>query len=70
VGNRDADGASESSMKPAVDPRDKIKEVYAPVERGYGAWKRAKVDRGLVRVHDRSAIIPVRKILRVFKTTH
>ena len=67
MGNRDADGASESSMKPAVDPRDKTEEADAPVERGYDAWKRAKVVRGLAQAQDRSAMIPVEQALRDLK---
>jgi hypothetical protein len=54
-------------MKPAVDPRDKTEEVDAPVERGYDAWKRAKVQRGLAQAQDRSAMIPVEQVLRDLK---
>lgn len=67
MGNRDADGAPESGMKPAVDPRDKTEEVDAPVERGYDAWKRAKVERGLAQARDRSVMIPVEQVLRDLK---
>lgn len=51
-------------MKPATDPRDKIAETDAPVERGYEAWKRAKVERGLEQARDRGKMIPVEQLLR------
>jgi hypothetical protein len=54
-------------MKPAVDPRDKTEEADTPVERGYDAWKRAKVERGLAQAQDRSAMIPVEQVLRDLK---
>lgn len=54
-------------MKPAVDPIDKIDEVDGPVERGYDAWKRAKVERGLSQAQDRGAMIPVEQVLRDLK---
>lgn len=54
-------------MKPAIDPRDKIEDADAPVELGYDAWKRSKVERGLVQARDRSAMIPVEQVLRDLK---
>jgi hypothetical protein len=54
-------------MKPAADPRDKVAESEAPAERGHAAWKRAKVERGLVQAKDRDAMIPAERILRDFK---
>lgn len=55
------------SMKPAVDPRDKVEDADAPVERGYDAWKRAKVERGLTQAQDRGAMIPVEQVLHDLK---
>ncbi len=51
-------------MKPAVDPRDKTDEVEMAPERGYDAWKRVKIERGLAQAEDRDAMIPVEQILR------
>lgn len=51
-------------MKPTVDPRDKTEAVEMPAERGYDAWKRGKIERGLAQAKDRSAMIPVEQILR------
>ncbi len=34
------------------------------VERSYDAWKRAKIERGLVQARDRSAMIPIEQVLR------
>lgn len=54
-------------MKPATDPHDKIEDFDATPERGYDAWKRAKVERGLAQAQDRSAMIPVEQVLRDLK---
>lgn len=50
-------------MKPVADPRLKIDETDGPVERGYDAWKRAKIERGLAQAQDRGAMIPVETLL-------
>jgi hypothetical protein len=50
-------------MKPATDPIVKTDESDAPLERGYDAWKRAKIERGLAQAKDREAMIPVERIL-------
>lgn len=55
------------AMRPTTDPRDKIEETDAPAERGYEAWKRAKVERGLAQARDREAMIPVERILSDLK---
>jgi hypothetical protein len=34
------------------------------VERGYDAWKRAKIARGFAQARDRSTMIPVEQVLR------
>jgi hypothetical protein len=54
-------------MKPATDPRDKVADVEGTAERGYEAWKRAKVERGLAQAQDRAAMIPVEQVLRDLK---
>lgn len=55
------------SMKPVIDPRDKIEGADILIERGYDAWKRAKVERGLAQAQDRSVMIPVQQVLRDLK---
>lgn len=54
-------------MKPVADPRPKTDETDGPVERGYDAWKQAKIERGLVQAQDRDAMIPVEQILADLK---
>ena len=49
-----------------VIPADKVSETSAPIERGYEAWKRAKIERGLAQAQDRSAMIPLEQVLRDF----
>lgn len=56
-----------SGMKPAIDPRDKVEDADAPAERGYVAWKRAKVERGMAQAQDRATMIPVEQVLRDLK---
>ncbi|HXH17048.1 MAG TPA: hypothetical protein VNJ10_13050 [Sphingomonas sp.] len=43
-----------------MNERDKVRLV----DRGYDAWKRAKIERGLAQAQDRSAMIPVEQVLR------
>lgn len=54
-------------MKPIVDPLLKTDEIDGPIERGYDAWKRAKIERGLAQAQDRNAMIPVEQILADLK---
>lgn len=54
-------------MKPIADPRLKTDETDGPVERGYDAWKRAKIERGLAQAQDRAAMIPVEQMLADLK---
>ena len=56
-----------SWMKPIADPRLKTDETDGPVERGYDAWKRAKIERGLAQAQDRAVMIPVEQILADLK---
>ncbi len=51
-------------MKPSAAMSDKVEDASTPVERGYAAWKQAKVDRGLAEAMDRDCMIPVEQILR------
>ena len=50
-------------MKHTPSITDKIVESDLPVERGYAAWKRAKVESGLAQAADRAAMIPVEQVL-------
>lgn len=54
-------------MKPIVDPLLKTDEIDGPIERGYDAWKRSKIERGLAQAQDRDAMIPVEQILADLK---
>lgn len=51
-------------MKPVVDEQEKLDETGGPPERGYGAWMRVKIERGLAQSRDRDAMIPVEQVLR------
>ncbi|UZW57267.1 hypothetical protein NUH86_21355 [Sphingobium sp. JS3065] len=53
-------------MKSRTDPHDKLAEQGSAPERGYAAWKRAKIERGLAQAEDRAGMIPVERILRDF----
>lgn len=66
MGNRQATAAAQSNLKPAVDPRDKVEDADTPVEHGYDAWRRAKVERGLAQAQGRNAMISVEQELRDF----
>lgn len=61
-------GYSFAPMKPLTDPRLKTDETDGPIARGYAAWKRAKVERGLAQAQDRGAMIPVEQILADLKS--
>ncbi|WP_374147845.1 hypothetical protein [Sphingomonas sp. 28-63-12] len=54
-------------MKAIADPRLKTDETDGPVERGYGAWTRAKIERGLAQAQERGAMIPVEQPLAALK---
>ncbi|MCH4152551.1 MAG: hypothetical protein LKF30_11505 [Sphingobium sp.] len=45
---------------------EKLSEAGGTPERGYDAWKRAKIEKGLEQAQDRDAMIPVAQILRDF----
>ena len=46
---------------------DKLTANEDATERGYEAWKRAKVERGLAQARDRVAMIPVEQVWRDLK---
>ncbi|MEG3181237.1 hypothetical protein [Sphingomonas sp. LT1P40] len=51
-------------MKVVTRPADKIDGAEDVADCGYDAWKRAKVEGGLAQAQDRSAMIPVERLLR------
>lgn len=53
-------------MKPNQPLTEKLSEAGSAPERGYDAWKRAKIEKGLQQAQDREAMIPVAQILRDF----
>ncbi len=53
-------------MKPNQPLTEKLSEAGGTPERGYDAWKRAKIEKGLEQAQDRDAMIPVAQILRDF----
>lgn len=58
--------AHNTVMKPNQPLSEKLSETGGTPERGYDAWKRAKVEKGLEQSKDRGAMIPVSRILRDF----
>ena len=54
-------------MKPAVPLADKLDDDIGVTERGYDAWKRAKVERGLAQAKNRAAMIPAEQVLDTLK---
>ncbi|EPR18065.1 hypothetical protein M527_13945 [Sphingobium indicum IP26] len=53
-------------MKSRTDLQDKLAEQGSTPERGYAAWKRGKIERGLAQAEDRAGMIPMERILRDF----
>jgi hypothetical protein len=53
------------TAKVAVSPM-KVADEQGSVEKGYAAWKRAKVERGLAQAKDRESLIPAQKVWREF----
>jgi len=51
-------------MRMRIDPDAKVAVDGGDTERGYEAWKRAKVERGLAQSRDREAMIPVDRLWR------
>lgn len=44
----------------------KVTGEQGSVEKGYAAWKRAKVERGLKQAKDRDSLIPAQQVWREF----
>jgi hypothetical protein len=53
------------TAKVTVDP-GKVADEPGSVEKGYAAWKRAKVERGLTQAKDRDSLIPAQQVWREF----
>lgn len=53
-------------MRPRQSLDEKLSETGGAPDRGYDAWKRAKIEKGLEQAKDREAMIPVARILRDF----
>ncbi|MET0363428.1 MAG: hypothetical protein ABW169_02125 [Sphingobium sp.] len=51
-------------MRNARSLDDKLHEAGGAPERGYAAWKRAKIEAALEQSRDRDAMIPADKLLR------
>ncbi|CAN5397212.1 hypothetical protein BH10PSE12_BH10PSE12_13860 [soil metagenome] len=51
-------------MRAKLAAQDKVAETEGTSDRGYTAWKRAKIERGLTRAQDRDAMIPAEQVLR------
>lgn len=54
-------------MKPTNLSQDKVTVTDRAAERGYGAWKRAKIEHGLKQAEDRDALIPIEQVWRDLK---
>ncbi|MEO8722461.1 MAG: hypothetical protein ABI395_02910 [Sphingobium sp.] len=53
-------------MKLTLPADDKTAESARPVERGYTAWKKAKIVSAIEQAKDRDGLIPAAQILRDF----
>lgn len=51
-------------MNSAASHRETAEAGEDPVEPGYAAWKRDKIERGLAESRDRSVMIPVEQVWR------
>jgi hypothetical protein len=51
-------------MKAVIDEREKLEDGVGSTERGYDAWRGAKIERGLGQSRDRDAMIPVEQVWR------
>ncbi|CAN5202543.1 hypothetical protein BH11PSE5_BH11PSE5_13510 [soil metagenome] len=54
------------TMKAKRAAADKVTDTLCLTERGYAAWKQAKVARGLEQAKGRDAMIPLEQVLRDF----
>lgn len=53
------------TAKVAVTPT-KVADNQESVEKGYDAWKRTKVERGLKQAKDRDSLVPAELVWREF----
>lgn len=53
-----------SDMRNARSLDEKLHEKGGVTERGYAAWKRAKIETALEQSQDREVMIPAEKLLR------
>jgi hypothetical protein len=53
------------TSKVALSPT-KVAEAQGLPEKGYAAWKRKKVERGLTQAKDRDSLIPAEQVWREF----
>jgi hypothetical protein len=53
------------TAKVSVDP-GKVADEQSPAEKGYAAWKRTKVERGLAQAKDRDSLIAAEQVWREF----
>ncbi len=51
-------------MKPSVPVADKLEDAGAPVDPGYAAWKRQRIERAKAQAEDREAMIPAEQVWR------
>lgn len=51
-------------MKPVFEKQEKLDNTGMAPERGYDAWKLAKIERGPAQSRDRDAMIPAEQVLR------
>lgn len=57
---------SDKAMEPIVDQREKLGDAVGAVERGYAAWKRAKIECGFAKSRDRTLMIPIEQVWQYF----
>ncbi len=58
------EAAYPSIMPARIDEHDGSAADGSSVERGYEAWKRTKIERGLVESRDRASMIPIEQLWR------
>ena len=51
-------------MKTSSIPAERIMINEAPTERGYAAWKQAKIELGKAQARDRATMIPAEQVWR------
>lgn len=51
-------------MKNSASAADKLEEAGSPVDPGYDAWKRSKIEHAKAEARDRQVLIPAEQIWR------